>query len=294
MMQLLAKEVAAVGHGANDRSKLRHPFQDALRLLARWFAAACVLAVVLIASPARADDPSMAKPNKAAARDRLSAGNKLYRIREFEKAAEEYKAGALIEDAPVFYYNLGQCYRQLDRYEDAIWHYERFIERGKPTGQLRGAVDAFLIQLKVELQRKAAVPAPVEPTPEVKAPEPPPPPPKVTKVKIPGEPWYRDGLGWGIAGAGVVALGVGGWLLIDAKGIEDDANSQAAQSARESLRDRATTRRITGSIVGGVGVAVLVAGIVKLAMSPADHEETVTASFSVGVSSDTVFVTGRF
>ena len=293
-MQGVGNEVAAVGQGAKERSKLRNSSPNAHRSVARWFAAACVIAVVLIAKPAHADDPSMAKPTKSAARDRLSAGNKLYRIREFEKAAEEYKAGALIEDVPVFYYNLGQCYRQLDRYEDAIWHYERFIERGKPTGQLRGAVDAFLIQLNVELQRKAAVPAPVEPTPGLKASEPPPPPPKIIKVTISGQSWYRDRLGWGLASAGAVVIGVSGWLLIGAKGIEDDANSQAAQSAREHLRDRATTRRITGSIVGGVGLAALVTGIVKLAMSPADREETVTTSFNVGVSSDTVFVAGRF
>ncbi|MBA3451973.1 MAG: hypothetical protein H0T42_02610 [Deltaproteobacteria bacterium] len=235
----------------------------------------------------------MAKPSQPAARERLTAGNKLYRLREFAKAVEEYKAGALIEDVPVFHYNLGQCYRQLDRFEDAIWHYERFVERGKPTGELRGGVDAFLTQLKNELQRKAATPPPVVPDPEPAAP-----PglmaPKVVQVRVPGEPLHRDQLGWGITAVGVVAIGAGGWLLFDAKGIEDGANVQAAQSERERLGDRASSRRLVGSIVGGVGVGFLVTGIVKLAMSPPDREETVTTSFGVGLTSDSIFVTGRF
>ncbi len=236
--------------------------------------------------------PSRRAPRKNGVRAPLT--NKLYRIREFEKAAEEYKAGALVEDVPVFHYNLGQCYRQLDRYEDAIWHYERFLDRGKPTGEVRAAVEAFLSQLKVELQRKAATPPRVEPPADPAKPVQPPAPPKVVTVRIPGEPWYRDRLGWGLAGAGVVAIGAGSWLLIDAKGIEDDANAQPGQAERDRLRDRASSRRVVGSVIGGVGLAVLVTGVVKLAMSPSDREQTATAAFGVGVTSGTIFVMGRF
>lgn len=268
--------------------------REAFPIVARVFAAACVIAIMLLSNVAHADDPAMAKPSQPAARERLTAGNKLYRLREFAKAVEEYKAGALIEDVPVFHYNLGQCYRQLDRYEDAIWHYERFVERGKPTGELRGGVDAFLTQMKSELQRKAATPPPpVEPVvPPTTAPGLV--PPKVTTVTVPGEPWHHDRLGWGLTGVGVVAIGVGGWLLFDAKGIEDDANVQPAQTERERLRDRASGRRLTGTVIGGLGAAFLLTGIVKLAMSPADREETVATSFDVGLTNDSIFVTGRF
>jgi len=259
----------------------------------RVFGAACVVAILFLSNVAHADDPAMAKPSQPAARERLTAGNKLYRLREFAKAIDEYKAGALIEDVPVFHYNLGQCYRQLDRYEDAIWHYERFLERGKPKGELRGGVDAFLTQMKSELQRRVPTPPPSETVPQpTRPPEEPAPPKVITTVRVPGEPWHRDQIGWGLTAAGVVGIGACGWLLVDAKGIEDDANAQAIQTARERLRDRASSRRLTGSVVGGVGVAFLVAGIVKLAISPADREEAVTAS--IGVTGDSIFVMGRF
>jgi tetratricopeptide (TPR) repeat protein len=254
------------------------------------FTAFTVFALLFVVTPAWADDP-LAKPKNATAQQRLAAGNKLYRVREFEKAVEEYKAGALVEDVPVFHYNLGQCFRQLGRYEDAIWHYERFIERGQPTGPMRGAVDAFLTQMRSELEKKAMSQRPIDPAPE---PKPVPDPPKTTTIRIPGEPWHKDRLGWGLGAAGVVSIGVSSWLLISANGLDDDSNKQATQAERQDLRDRASSRRTIGAIVGIGGAGLLVGGIIKLALRPADREETVTTSLNVGITGDGVFVTGRF
>ncbi len=258
----------------------------------RRFALASVALLILFASNFAFADP-LAKPKDPTAQQRLTAGNKLYRVREFEKAVGEYKAGALIEDVPVFHYNLGQCYRQLGKYEDAIWHYERFIERGKPTGQMRGAVDAFLTQMRAELEKKATTQPPIEPAPEPTPPTPPP-QPKTTKVKVPGEPWYRDRIGWGLAGAGLVGIGVSSGLFANAKNIEGDANDEMIQTKREALRDRASSRRTVGTIVGIGGAALLLGGLVKLALRPPDREQTVTTALDVGITGDGVFVMGKF
>lgn len=247
------------------------------------------LFVLLLATPVGADD-ALAKPKDSTAQQRLAAGNKLYRVREFEKAVEEYKAGALVEDRPVFHYNLGQCYRQLGRYEDAIWHYERFIERGQPTGQLRDAVNAFLTQMRSELEKKAMKQEPTDPAPEAK----PEPLPTIETVAIPGEPWHRDRLGWGTAAMGVVAVGVSSWLLVSANALDNDSNEQASQAERKSLRDRASSRRTIGATVGIGGAAFLVGGLVKLALRPSDRTETVTTSLSVTISGDGFLVSGRF
>ncbi len=256
----------------------------------RFVLASVTLLALCTTNVAFADDP-LAKPKDTTAQQRLAAGNKLYRVREFEKAVEDYKAGALIEDVPVFHYNLGQCYRQLGKYNDAIWHYERFIERGKPVGQLRGAVDAFLTQMRAELEKKAMSQPPVEPAPEPKPA--PPPQPKTKKVKVPGAPWYRDRIGWGFTAAGLVGLGVSSGLLASANNIEDDANREMVQTKRESLRDRASNRRTIGTIAGIGGAALLVGGLIKLALRPPDREETVT-TLDVGITGDGVFVMGKF
>ena len=79
-----------------------------------------LVAMLVAALPATAHGDPLAKPASAIACEHLTAGNRLYRLREFEKAVEAYKAGAISEDAPVFHYNLAQCYRELGRYEEAL------------------------------------------------------------------------------------------------------------------------------------------------------------------------------
>jgi len=107
------------------------------------------------------------------------------------------------------------------------------------------------------------------------------------------DPWYRDGLGWGLTGGGVIAAGTGAWILVDAQAIESDANTEPTQSVREQLRDRASSRRVAGSIFGIIGLGSLVVGIVKLAIHD-DREPTDRASFDIGVTRDGFFVAGRF
>jgi tetratricopeptide (TPR) repeat protein len=266
-----------------------------MRSLVHSFVSLLVFAVVLVhARTALADDP-LAKPTNAEAREHLSEGNKLYRVREFEKAVDAYKAGALKQDVPVFHYNLGQCYRQLGRYEEAIWHYERFLDRGKPTGELKDAVDAFITQMKSELEKKAMTQPPVEPAPEPKpqATQQPAarvaPPPPTSEAK----PWYSDPLGWGLVGAGAIGLGVSGGLLLSANGIDDDANAEASQQTRMDLRERASDRRMLGTIVGVGGAGLLIAGVVKLVIHPGAQERP-TTSWKLGVTSNGVQVFGSF
>ena len=261
----------------------------------RLLALVACLGVMLVAPRvADADDP-LAKPSNSEARDRLTAGNRLYRLREFEKAIEEYKAGALKEDVPVFLYNLGQCYRQLGRYDDAIWHYERFLDRGKPTGEIKDAVDGFIKQMKSELEKKAMTQPPMEPAPESKEAAPIAPAPPTTVMVIDrAEPWYADGLGWGLAGAGVVGAGISVGLFVSASGLDSDANAETRQEVRTSLRERASDRRLVGTIVGIAGGGALVTGIIKLVIRPKDRERTVTGSLNLGISHEGFQVMGQF
>lgn len=105
------------------------------RRILQWALALLMILSVTVSRTARADADD---PSDPIARERLSQGNKLYRLREFAKAIDEYKAGVLAEDAPVFAFNLGQCYRQLSTDDAAaIWHFERYLSRGHPTAERR-------------------------------------------------------------------------------------------------------------------------------------------------------------
>lgn len=249
------------------------------------------------------------KPDLADARNHLELGNKLYNVRSFDEAIVEYKAGALIEPAPVFDYNLGQCYRFLGKYEDSIWHYERFLARGKPEGKALDAVHGFITQMRSELDKKAMTQKPTDAAPAA-----PPPPTDAAASAAPGaaqpdgpsqarpvpeqpvavrtEAWYRDGFGWGLTGAGVVGLAVGGGFLASASSLRTDANAAKVQEVNNRLRDQASTRELLGVVIGVGGAGLLVTGIIKLAI----HSEgpARVAGWNVAASGDGLIVFGRF
>ncbi len=275
---------------ANMTMGMRKTAESTIRRIVTISSLAILLATARIAS---ADD-ALAKPTDTEAQGRLTTGNRLYRMREFEKAIDEYKAGALKEDAPVFLYNLAQCYRQLGRYEDAIWHYERFLDRAKPTGQIKLAIDGFVQQMKDELAQRAKTNPPTDvapsPTPvevhEPKAPS------LQTDIQPTSSHWYSDGVGWAIAGAGVTAGIVSGVLFLQASDLRDDADSATTATEAMSLRDKADRR---STIAGGVaigGVALLLIGGIKLAFHSDDVGQRTSLRF--GVSGNGAYVVGSF
>jgi tetratricopeptide (TPR) repeat protein len=256
-----------------------------------------VLLVLLGCVGAAFADDEIAKPTKAEAKAHLASGAGFYRAREFEKAIEEFKAGILVEDAPIFHFNLGQSYRQLGRYEDAIWHFDRFLRRANPLPpKYKDAVESLVRDMKGELDRKAMTRPPTDPADgegnkeiakPVKQPIPVPPPPSEAV-----SPWYADGLGWGLLGAGVVGGGVSVFLFVRAGALDDDANAEASQSRQSDLRDQASSRRLAGTIIGVVGAGALITGIVKLAIVP--HHDERPSAVSLVFSTNGVAVTGRF
>src|SRR3569833_1750018 len=185
----------------------------------------CACAVVALAGPALAEPP-IARPKDPAALKHLDVATKLYDIRSFVQAIEEYLSGALVEPAPVFDFDLAQCYRQLHKYMYAIWHYQRFLKESPETVEHDEAVKKFIEQMQAELDQKAmtapptedanapasakptapASPTPTAPTATNEEEETPPP--------APTDAWYRDPLGWSLVGGGVAALGASTYFLL--------------------------------------------------------------------------------
>ncbi len=268
---------------------------------------ATLLAVCIPCAIASADTDALAAPKDAKAAAHLKQGNRHYRLRDFQSAITEYKAGAAIEEAGVFWYNLGQCYRQLGNYEDALWYYQRFLDRGKPTGALKDSVVDFIAKMTAEKEKAATKQQPtdaggdetnadtkqtttttptapvVTPTPEVPAQE---------TVEAPR--WYADKLGWAITGVGVAGVGVGVGLLVSSSGLADDAETATTELDRADLHDRADSRRRLGTIVTGVGAAVAVGGIIKLVLVPKQSETAPVVSAAPTSGGMALTVSGRF
>lgn len=226
------------------------------------------------------------RPTDPAALAHYNAGNAHYKVRDFDKAAEEYKAGALIQPAARFEYNLGQCYRQLGKEDDEVWYYERYLHSGFASPEDTAQINQWLAEAKAKIdQREKSSPPPqVEPTPAEPHPGVLPP----THV----EAWYQDYFAWALTGSGLIVGGVGTWLLGDASSLRDQANSTSNQQQQNSLRNSADSRQLAGTILAIGGGAILVTGIVKLTIH--DHEPATSTAVNVGVSPNGVFVFGRF
>lgn len=268
-----------------------------------------LLIAVAVANPSSAHADNIRKPTNPAAKARGISADRLYKAGEFEKAIEELKAALVLEPSPVFQYNLGQCYRQLGDYQRAIWHYEQFLSHGMPEGDLKLRVDGFIKQMTDELTKQAMrqpPTGPLEQEPTKPAPLPQQDRQALTHVIDPGEPWYRDNVGWVLAGAGLVGGGASVGLFLNADGLKDDANSTTDQQLSRELRSRADDRRLIATFVGIAGGAILATGIVKLALYPKDRERRVQndllmsrrrarpTSLDVGLTRSGVVVMGRF
>ena len=255
-------------------------------------AALVIVAGLLFSMPAHAD---LSKPKSPEARKHLEQGNQYYRVREFDKAIKEYKAGAVLEDVPIFLYDLGQAYRQLGKYEEAIWYYRRYLSHGNVEGEVRLHVQNFIDVMKAEMEKAARDKQPTDPEPRDK-----PTPARsaesrldlVTTEPAP-ERWYHDKIGWGLAGGGLLVAGVGGGFLLSASSLDDQADRETDSDERIRLRDKASSRRTTGAVLAITGVATLAGGIVKLAMYPRKRA-TSKSGVEVSFALRSVVVQGRF
>jgi hypothetical protein len=238
-------------------------------------------------------DPSLSPPRDRRAAQHVREGNKRHRVLKYAEAIEEYVAAALLDPAPSIHYNLGQSYRLSGQYENAIRQYRLFIDRGTPRETVRRLVECHIASMTAELERAVSTAPPTGPAPDAVS--------ELTPAEATLDvatttaaqqaPWYADRIGLGLAGIGVVAAGAGTWLLVDAAGLDDDANHEDRDDVRVDLRSRADSRRTWGVVATGVGAAVLVAGIVKLAITP---ERVTEGRVSLLLSPSSVGLQGRF
>ena len=275
--------------------------------IVKWLVVAVCFLYVLDGSQALAGNP-LAKPTDRAAREHLLRGNRLYNTRAFDAAIEEYKVGALAEPAPVFDYNLGQAYRQLGRYQDALWHYDRFLKYGQPTGELLDAVNGFVAEMRAQLANRAPTMPPTGPAAQDGAAFASAARPQgsssvaerndraeqLERANAPASAASRPWLGWTTLGTGVVAAGASGLLLWRASSLHDQANAEPEVRRRVELHDQGRTRNVIGAVIGVGGAVLTVTGIVLLVTHSRDRARAQAASWDIGISGHSVEVFGRF
>jgi tetratricopeptide (TPR) repeat protein len=212
------------------------------------------LAIALTAArPARADEP----PMKPEARALWDQGQALYAGGDFAGAIDRFQKGRAIDPRPEFLYAIGQAQRKAGQCREAIESYRAFIVESKSDKQ----VEAARLQIDRCERELAARQKPEPPRPHPR------PLPPVHRT-IPGRSWYRDPIGLSLAGAGVMALGGGGFFLWRSTREVDGATYGAFEDDLAARR-RERTAGIALAVTGG---ALVVSGVVRFWLLPGDTE----------------------
>lgn len=117
--------------------------------MTRWLALLCLGFVLASAPrPAYADDPAM-----RAARRHFESGEKLFALGKFDEALNEYQEAFDAKPIPDFLFNIGQCYRNLGDYDQAIFSFEKYLKL-EPDAANKVSVEKLIDDLQDKKARK--------------------------------------------------------------------------------------------------------------------------------------------
>src|SRR5262249_7190156 len=96
---------------------------------------------------ARAEDPAM-----RAAKRHYDRGEKLFALGKFDEALDEYQKAFDAKPLPGFLFNIGQCYRNLGDYDQAIFSFKKYLKLDPETPK-KEAVDKLIEDLEDKKER---------------------------------------------------------------------------------------------------------------------------------------------
>jgi tetratricopeptide (TPR) repeat protein len=179
--------------------------------MGRSSAAVWVLVVLLGAPRAYADpvEEQHAAQNRTLAKRHYEAGDKAFRLGDFEMAARQFRSAYELFPTPLLLWNLAQTYRQLNDHKQALFFYKQFAA-ADTTGAEHDSALKRIQELEeiVEKERKSQEAPPAGPTkpPTLEA-TPQPAPAPVVDTKKTDVPLYKKWWLWTAVG-GVVAVGL--------------------------------------------------------------------------------------
>jgi tetratricopeptide (TPR) repeat protein len=138
-----------------------------------------------------------------AAKRHFDRGEKLFALGKFDDALDEYQKAFDAKPIPDFLFNIGQCYRNLGDYDQAIFSFKKYLKL-EPDAPDRDKVEKLIDELEEKKERGEGAKL-------VKKPDEPPPP--VTQhTPVYKKWWFWAGVGvvGGAAGLGVYEATKGG------------------------------------------------------------------------------------
>lgn len=221
-------------------------------------------AVGVSVSPASAADPSTER-----AKALYEVGLTDYNLGHFDDALKSFELAYRLRHDSVFLFNIGQCQRQLRRYQDAERSYRAYLRESTDLPQsTREKVQRLIAEMQKAIDdAQAKLPTGSHPVQEAQPSQPillPPPrgtaPAALVAVNPADE---RNGRIMLIAGAaaaavGVAAIAAGAGFFSVAKSANDSVNNPADRVFSASAEDRRNTYQaldIAAFVIGGIVVA---------------------------------------
>jgi tetratricopeptide (TPR) repeat protein len=173
--------------------------------------------VLLVGGTALAAEPTPGTPEANAEAKRLYlSATRHFDLAEYPAALDDFKQAFRFKDDAVFLYNIAQCYRIMNKNDDALAFYRSYLRR-LPEAPNRAEVESKIAALQeaIATQEKArATPKQGLETPDSIQPPPPPPPDTTannalvaTSAPPKKTPIYKKWWLWTAVG-GVVVVGV--------------------------------------------------------------------------------------
>ena len=170
------------------------------------FVIALAAAAAPVARTAHADDAlDENDPDYQKARKLSTAGRKLFDLGKFQQALAKFEAAYEAKPIPGLLFNIGQCHRNLDAYDAAIFSFKKYL-RLIPDAPNKAAVLEYIDELEHERDKRSSEDLGlIEPERDPDQPR------VVDPGPRPGKPIYKKWWFWGgiaAVGAGVVGTAV--------------------------------------------------------------------------------------
>jgi tetratricopeptide (TPR) repeat protein len=134
----------------------------------------CLLVVIFLVggidpagadSPDEADEQTEQTEQTELAKEHFYRAEKLFALRRFERALNEYEAAFEAKPIADFLFNIGQCHVNLGNYSEAIFSFRKFLKL-KPNAKNRDQVEEYIATLDKKQADKPRDEPPLELVPK--------------------------------------------------------------------------------------------------------------------------------
>lgn len=217
------------------------------------------MVVLLMAITARAD--------VAVAKRAYEKGLVAYNLQQFGDALELFRRAYQERQDPAFLFNIGQCQRQLGRFDEAAKSYRAYLSTSPETPGNAVQVRALIVDMEAaKLPRHApeppAAPA-VAPGAVYVMP--------AAALDLAPRRWYQNPVGWTVLGVGVAGVAASIGLFAHANDLDHQLGSASSLVQVQQLQSDRNTYQTAGIASVAIGGAALVAGAVVLGVMAKRH-----------------------